>query len=62
MAKRVKFTIEWEVDLDMMAGFGNQPESWAEYLVAPSGDLLRQTHYNPSVKIVKTEVTNRKFG
>lgn len=50
MKKRVKFIIEYEVDLDSVPGWGHQVEDWVE--LATCG-VLRQTHYNTTAKKIE---------
>jgi hypothetical protein len=51
---RVKFTMEFEVDLDMVPGFGHQPDDWKKFIV---NTLAQQVpHYNPTIKMVAAEL------
>lgn len=56
LLKKCKFTIEYEVDLDAVKGWGYEPEDWHALAMEP---VTRQTPYNPSAKVVASEVLDR---
>jgi hypothetical protein len=53
MNKRARITFEFEVDLDMVPGAYHQVEDWHTYV---QQTLCHTTTYNPTVKIISTEV------
>lgn len=55
MAKRVKFTVEFSADLDMVPGVNHNPEDWHNLVMR---EILRQTHYNTAAKVVANTVTD----
>jgi hypothetical protein len=54
--KRCKFTIEYEVDLDAVKGWGYEPEDWHELAMS---SVIRQSHYNTKAEVVKSEIVDR---
>jgi hypothetical protein len=55
--KKCKFTIEYEVDLDAVAGWGYDPEDWHALAME---QVTRQTHYNTKARVVASEILDRK--
>jgi hypothetical protein len=55
MYKRVKFLVEFEVNLDSLPGWGHQVEDWQKLVME---DFLRQTCYKPEARVVELEVCN----
>jgi hypothetical protein len=53
MNKRARITFEFEVDLDMVPGAYHQVEDWHTYV---QQTLCHTATYNPTVKIISTEV------
>ena len=61
MPNRFKYTVEIEIDRDMIPGFGHDPESWANFITRALDDTIMQNkHYNPSVEIVRAQISNGK--
>jgi hypothetical protein len=54
--KKCKFTIEYEVDLDAIKGWGYEPEDWHALAMEP---ITRQSHYNTKAKVVASEILDR---
>ena len=54
--KRCKFTIEYEVDLDAVRGWGHEPADWYALAMEP---VTRQSHYNTSATVTKSEIFDR---
>ena len=50
--RRVKFTIEYEVNLDALLGWGHQIEDWQKLAMS---DILRQEHYHTTAKVVQNK-------
>jgi hypothetical protein len=51
--QRVTFQIQFSTDLDPIPGWGNDPDDWKAYII---DQLMRQHHYNPTVKILSAKV------
>jgi len=56
--KRVKFTITFEVDLDLVPGVFHNASDWVNMV---QRDFLRQTHYNACTSIVRAPVEVQSF-
>jgi len=48
MPKRFKFVIEFEVDKDMVPGFGYEVQHWIDFTTR---EFMRQGHYHPKIVI-----------
>jgi hypothetical protein len=53
---RVRFTIEFEANLDMIPGWGYEPEDWHQLATR---EFERQTHYATSAKVVSSDLIDR---
>jgi hypothetical protein len=54
MKKRVRFTVEFEADLDMVPGWGYEPEDWH---VLAMHEFKRYTRYATTARVVSSQVT-----
>ena len=52
MSSRVKIELTFEADLDMVPGWGYEPEDWVNYVTQ---NLMTNRHYNPCVTVHKVE-------
>ena len=50
--KRTKITLTFEVDLDMVPGWGRDPDDWVAYL---ERHAMLQKHYNPTFTVLSVE-------
>jgi hypothetical protein len=50
MSSRVKIELTFEADLDMVPGWGYEPEDWVNYVTQ---NLMTNRHYNPCVTVHK---------
>jgi len=55
MKKRFKIVIEFEGDIDMVPGWGDNTADWVRMIAR---DFERQTHYNTSAKVISEEITS----
>ena len=53
MKKRVSISLTFSADLDMVPGWGHQPEDWANMI---KSDLCRNSHYDTEVDIHSVQV------
>ena len=50
--QRVKITLAFEADLDMIPGWGHEPKDWVAYV---ENCLSGNQHYHPTTQIVNVE-------
>ncbi|QKC99218.1 hypothetical protein [Mesorhizobium sp. NZP2298] len=53
MFKRAKIVMEFEVDLDMLPGWGHTTGDWVDLI---NRNFLLQTHYNAESRVVSADV------
>jgi len=52
MKDRVHITLSFSADLDMIPGWGHQPEDWVQLVTR---DLNRNSHYNTEIEVHTVE-------
>lgn len=53
MKNRVSISLTFSADLDMVSGWGHQPEDWVDLI---KSDLCRNSHYGTEVEIHSVQV------
>lgn len=54
--RRVRFTVEYEVNLDLFPGWGYSPEDWHALAISENSGVMLQKHYKPTAKVVDSTV------